>query len=134
MAKISVSLFVESEDCAVEEMSSRIGLQPTGGWRKGDPRGATGKLHATNAWQLTENATVLDEADQVASAVESVLKSVLEKTAGHEERFYAIAEPYTAGVFIAISSKFMPPLIVSSRLLKAISKLGVDLEIDVNLQ
>jgi hypothetical protein len=55
-------------------------------------------------------------------------------TAGYEERFRTIAEAQTAGILIAISSTLMPPLIVSSTLLKAISKLGVDLEIDVILQ
>jgi hypothetical protein len=134
MTKISASLFVESEDWSVEEMSSRIGLQPTGGWRKGELRGATGKLHTTSAWQFTENATADDEADQVASALESALRSLVEKITGYEERFCAVAESHTAGCLIAISSKFVPPLIISSPLLTAISKLNVDLEIDVILQ
>jgi hypothetical protein len=134
LAKISVSLFLESEDSSVEDISSRIGLQPNTVWRIGDPRGSTGKLHKTNAWKLTETITVLDELDLIVSAIEAALGAILEKIAGHEKEFQDLASTSTAGLLLAISSQFVPPLIVKSTFLSAIGALGVDLEIDVVTQ
>ena len=131
MANISVSLFIESEDATVDDLSFRIGLEPNAGWSKGEPRGATGKLYTTSSWKLTEKVSSPDDADEISSAIEGALASTLAKVANCEEKVSAVAAMNTAGLLIAISSKFAPPLVVKSELLRAISLLGVDLEIDI---
>src|SRR5688572_3218557 len=45
MAKLNTWLFIESEDESVDSMSRFIGVECNSWWKKGDPRGRTGKVY-----------------------------------------------------------------------------------------
>ncbi len=131
MANISASLFIESTDTTVREMSIQIGLEPNSGWDKRALRGVTGRLHTSNAWKLTEKASVADNADQILSAIESVLSSIMKTVASCKDNLRSVAAVNTSGLLITISSKLVPPIVLKKEILKVIAELGVDLEIDI---
>lgn len=133
MAIISVTLFLESENQTVEEMESVIGVPTGGGWQKGDPRGRTGKTFKTNAWKQVEKTTVLDDPDQFLAALQRSVTAVLSRINGHERQFRLVASSCTSGLIIGVSSKTVPPFVLSAELLDRIASLGVDFEVDLTL-
>jgi hypothetical protein len=134
MATILVQLFVESTSASVEEISSLIGVAGDIGWRRGAPRGISGKTYATDAWRLQKKTDVADNADEILSAVEQNLTFILNRMQAHENQFRAVKVSNTSGLLIGISSKIIPPLIVKSEILNRISSLDLDLEIDIAIR
>lgn len=132
MARITIWLFIESPDLTVEEMTQRIGLPPDKSRRVGDPRGKTGKRFETNSWTL-ESQFEMEEEDPliVGDKMQSCLATMLERIADHANQFSALASGRTAGIFIGITANEIPPLELKADMLKALAKLGVDVEIDL---
>jgi hypothetical protein len=131
MATITVALFVESDVCSTEEMSSLIGVPCDAGWRKGDLRGKTGKVYPTHAWKLTTRISAPEDVDEIERATEVAIVEVLSKMDGHESRFADLARASISGFAVYLTSELMPPFICRSEVLNRINRLGADLEVSV---
>lgn len=132
MARITIWLFIESPDLTVEEMTRRVGLPPDKSRRVGDPRGKTGKRFETNSWTLESQLEIEEENPLIiGDKMQSCLTNMLERIAAHEHQFSTLAVGRTAGVFIGITANEIPPLELKSDTLKALARLGVDVEIDL---
>jgi acetylornithine/succinyldiaminopimelate/putrescine aminotransferase len=132
MAKIIVRLFVEATDLTVEEMTDQVGLSCNKSWRKGDRRGKTGKTFPTNSWALESRSEVPEEEPlTVAEVMRERLNDILQRIHNHADRFRLIASGRTSGLLIGITAEAIPPLAISAATIRKISRLGVDLEIDL---
>jgi hypothetical protein len=132
MADISATLFVESTTHSFEEMLSTIGVPSNSGWRKGDPRGRTGKVFITDSWAITARQKIEEDVNRIEKAIQSVTEQVLFKIRGHEKQFSEIAGYGISGLRISIVSKLLPPCILPAHLLHEISRLGVELEVEIS--
>ena len=133
MATITVWLFIESENLTVEQMSERIGLDCDQSWRRGEARGRTGKVFSTNCWKMESLAEVEENPIEVGESVRVCLGNVLGRIKGHADHFRALASDQKAGLYIGVSANAAPALEFRADAIKAVSMLGVDLEIDLIL-
>lgn len=134
MARVTVWLFIESTDLDVDQMSSRIGLPADKSWRKGDPRGKTGKVFDINAWKLESRLEVDENPLVIGETVQTCLRDVLGRIGDHADRFRTLAlGQKSAGIYIGISADEAPALEFKSETVRAIATLGVDLELDLML-
>jgi hypothetical protein len=133
MARVTVWLFIESADLDAAEMSSRIGIASDKSWRKGDPRGKTGKNFDTNSWKLESWSEVDENPIAIGEKVNACLAEVLGRVGSHAERFRTVASGQNAGIYVGISANEAPALDLKAETISAISTLGVDLEVDLML-
>jgi len=134
MARITVWLFIEATDLSVEEMAARIGLAPDTSWRIGDQRGRTGKAYETNSWCLESVLDgIVENPLSVGMEFESKLNAVLRRVGDHAEGFRSVASGRSAGVYVGVTAAKAPALELSATTISALSRVGVDMEIDLML-
>src|ERR1700740_2245518 len=133
MANITVWLFVESENLTVEQMSERIGLACDQSWQKGEARGRTGKVFSTNSWKMEAHAEVEENPIKVGASADACLGNVLERIKGHADSFRALGSDQKSGLYIGVSANAAPALEFKADMIKAVSMLNVDLELDLVL-
>jgi hypothetical protein len=134
VARISAKIFIESDSQSLEEMELSIGVASQGGWRKGDARGATGKVYATSSWQVESTSYADDEnGDHQSEVLSRVTAEVLGWVAGHEASFRQCVDGATAGILFSVSAEMIPPLIFSPEHVAAIAHLRISLEVDIVL-
>jgi hypothetical protein len=132
MARVTVWLFIESTDLDVDQMSTRIGLPADKFWRKGDPRGKTGKVLDLNSWKLESRVEVKEDPLVISETVKTCLCDVLGRIRDHADRFRILAlGQKSAGLYIGISADEVPSLGLNAEMIGTISTLGVDLELDL---
>jgi hypothetical protein len=131
MARITIWLFIECADLAVEEISAQIGLNPDKSRRIGDLRGKTGKRYEINSWTLQSVVEVEENPLTIGERVQQSLDEVLRRVKGSAERFRALASGRTAGIYVGISANENPVLELKAATISAVAALGVDLEIDL---
>jgi uncharacterized protein DUF4279 len=133
MANIRVWLFIESENLSVTQMSQRIGVSCDQSWIKGEPRGRTAKVFSTNSWKMEAYSEVEENPIKVGDMVVACLHEVLGRINGHVEHFRSLASDQKSGLYIGVSANSAPALEFKAETIKAISALGVDLELDLVL-
>lgn len=133
MAKLNTWLFIESEDESVDSMSRLIGVECNSSWKKGDPRGRTGKVYKTNAWKLGSTVEVSENPDEVISQLKRSLTDILDRIEGHEAEFCSLAMRGTSGMLVGITAESPPAIILDAATLKRLSSLRINLEIDLVL-
>jgi uncharacterized protein DUF4279 len=132
MARVTVWLFIESTDLDADQMSTRIGVPPDKSWRKGDPRGKTGKVFGLHSWKLESRVEVDEDPLAIGATVQTCLRDVLGRIIDHADRFRILAlGQKSAGLYIGISAKEAPALDLKAETIGIISTLGVDLELDL---
>ncbi len=112
MAEISITLFIESETHSLEDLTSTIGVDCTKWWRKGDVRGRTGKVYATNSWARAIKLKVPEDVDEVELGIKSAVDQVLSAMRGHEDQFRSVVAWGVSSLRISIVSELMPPCIL----------------------
>jgi hypothetical protein len=132
VADVSITLFLESTTHSLEELLSVIGVPSDHGWRKGAARGKTGKVFATDSWAINVKRRIPEDIDQIEEANRSAVEELLIKIRGHESQFREMARYGVAGLRISIVSELLPPCILSADILRQISVLGVDLEVEIS--
>jgi len=133
MATITVWLFVESEKLTVDQMSEQIGLACDQSWHKGAARGRTGKVFSTNSWKMEARSEAEDNPIKVGECVSACLGDLLGRIKDHTDRFRALASEQESGLYIGVSASAAPALELKADMIKAVSALGVDLELDLVL-
>jgi hypothetical protein len=115
----------------MEGLLSVIAVPSNCGWRKGTARGKTGKVFVTDSWAINAKRNIPEDIDQIEEANHSAIEELLIKIRGHESRFREMARYGVAGLRISIVSELLPPCILSADILRQISVLGVDLEVEI---
>jgi hypothetical protein len=133
MTRIEVSLYVESRRHSVLTMNELIGVECDKYWEIGDPRGATGKTFETNSWTLTELSEAQDNSEAVAYCLHSLIRRLILRLKGHKRHFSAVARNNTSGLLVGITAPIIPPICLSSIVLRQVAILGVSIEIDIIL-
>ncbi|MEO6805322.1 MAG: DUF4279 domain-containing protein [Edaphobacter sp.] len=131
MAEISVALFIESETHSLEDLIAMIGVECNKSWRKGDARGRTDKVYATDSWAMAAKLRVPENIDEIETGIKDAVKEVLVRMRGREDQFRRAIAWGVSGLRISIVSPLLPPCILEAEALNTISKLGVGLEIEV---
>lgn len=133
MAKVTTWLFIESEDLSVDGMSQMIGVKCDRSWRKGDPRGRTGKHYTTKSWKLESVAEVEESSEVILNQLTASLRDILNRMRGHEQGFHSAASHGISGLMVGIQAESPPAILFDADIIKGISALGVDLELDLVL-
>jgi hypothetical protein len=134
MTSIIATLYIESDTLPPNAISEKLGVIPDQTWLKGTPRGATGKLHITNSWQLLERREVEGDMDLHIKALDECLLALLKRVANKEDAFRILASGEVSGLVLGISCPFVPPLVIGTAALGATCRLGVPLEIDLTIR
>jgi Domain of unknown function (DUF4279) len=133
MASITVWLFVESKSLTPDQMAEQIGLPFDKSWRIGEARGGTGKVFSTNSWKIESRLELDENPIMLGLKIQSCLDEVLGRARDHADRFRGLALSQESGLYIGISANEAPALNLKAEAISAISRLGVDLEIDLML-
>jgi hypothetical protein len=86
----------------------------------------------TDSWAINAKRRIPEDIDQIEEANRSAAEELLIKIRGHESQFREMARYGVAGLRISIVSELLPPCLLSADLLRQISGLGVDLEIEIS--
>lgn len=84
------------------------------------------------SWAITSRLQVAEDVHAIENSTKSALEGIIAQVTGHEREFRQIARYGVAGLRISIVSEMLPPCVLTSNLLTDISRLGVDLEIEVS--
>lgn len=133
--EVTVSLFIESSELSLEQISKDIGISCDDGREKGWRNERTGKVWPVTRWRLIHRAVspssdVVQYRDTIAKAVQDVLTRIRPYRQGYRRM---AAQSVAAGVFITTESPYTPPLEFEASTLAGIAELGVGLFIDVVL-
>jgi hypothetical protein len=90
-------------------------------------------VFATNSWKMEARSEVDENPIKVGDSVNACLGNLLERIRGHADRFRTLASDQTAGLYIGVSASSAPALEFKADTIKALSALGVDLEVDLML-
>lgn len=75
--EVKVHLTLTSADGSPEDVTARLGLQPTKSWRVGDPIGRSARSYATNGWSLSSGLDASAELDDHVRALLGLVEPVL---------------------------------------------------------
>jgi hypothetical protein len=127
--ELSVALVIRSRDLQPDAVTTQLAIQPTRAWRAGERRGSTRVVERDNGWILRTPARPALEFDDLVSEVLSEIeprKSELLELAKH---------PYTTIRLSCVANftSIVPAVYFENDLLRRISALGVDLDVDLFL-
>jgi hypothetical protein len=131
MAHVTAYLFIESEAITAEDLSTKIGVRCDRSWKKGDPRGRTGKVYVTNGWKVMESASVSDQPDEIGRALGEALRTLLLRMRDHASAFASAATVGTSGLLIGVRAPAAPPIVIDADAILMLANLGVPVEIDL---
>jgi hypothetical protein len=75
--EVTVRLTLTSTDGSPEDVTARLGLQPTQSWRTGDPIGKSARLYAMNGWSLSSGLDASAELDDHVRALLGLLEPAM---------------------------------------------------------
>jgi hypothetical protein len=132
MARVTTRLFVESEGSSVEELSKAIGLACDTSRRKGEPLpGRPGFTARINSWRLEIGTETVEDPDQINKQISALLWNIMHRMRGHEDAFKAAGSLGDCGLLIGVRAASVPPIILGADILRAITSLEVDLQMDL---
>jgi hypothetical protein len=133
MAKVATWLFIESEKFTADEISQFIGIVCDRSWRKGAIRGKIGKKYPSNSWQLGSAVEVNDDSEEILAQIKTAISDIINRIRGNEDKFRSVASKEISGLLVGITAKDIPAIVIDANIIKGISSLGIDLEIDLTL-
>ena len=128
--EVKVSLVIGGSNCAPEEITASLGIEPTRIYRKGESK-IVGSPPRELPMKHKESVWILDAPDNDAD-IERKLEWLANKLSDRAEAVKRITEKCPAEVSIVIySGDANPGLRLSSQLLMKIADLGLDVDVDL---
>ena len=123
--EIKVGLTLTDFDCAPEEITQKIGIEPTVTWLAGEPILGGTRSYKENGWRL-------EVRDEDASGVDDLAKQLLQRLEGSRYEVAKLAAEFYAEIScIVYATEFVPELHFDRETLERIARLGAGIDIDL---
>jgi|WetSurMetagenome_2_1015567.scaffolds.fasta_scaffold09154_7 hypothetical protein len=76
---------------------------------------------------------VNDDSEEILAQIKTAISEIINRIRGNEDKFRSVASKEISGLLVGITAKDIPAIVIDANIIKGISSLGIDLEIDLTL-